>query len=209
MSRTSIREALRSLQAQGLVVGSGSTSRTTVADGTGDALRDAFGHLLLLQRVSLSDFIELRCVLEVAALERAARRPDQRQLDAARQELEQMRDLGIGVEAFDAADVRFHLALTAASGSAAIHLVMLAVRESIAGHLLEGLRAAPDQEATLRRLTREHAAILEATEAGDGVRAAVLVRKHIEAFYRRAVPQKNEAAPPLASPSGRARARRG
>lgn len=189
VSRASIREALRVLQAQGLVTGSGSTTRTTVADGTSGALRDALGHLLLLQRVSLEDFVELRCVLEVAALRRAASSPDERQLDAARRALEEMTSPGVSVEAFDAADVRFHLSLTAASGNPAIQMVMLAIRGSIAEHLLEALRVVSDQQATFRRLNGEHKAILAAVASGDGDRAAALVQRHIESFYRRVAQQ--------------------
>jgi GntR family transcriptional repressor for pyruvate dehydrogenase complex len=188
VSRASIREALRVLQAQGLVNGSGSTTRTTVAEGTGGALGDALGHLLLLQRASLKDFVGLRCVLESAALKAAASPPDERQLDPARRALEEMSSPGISVDAFDAADVRFHLALAAASGNAAIHLVMLALRESIAEHLLDTLRAVPDQPATFQRLTKEHNEILAAVASGHGDRAAALVQQHIQRFYRQAAP---------------------
>lgn len=201
VSRTSVREALRALQAQGLVIGSGSTSRTIVADGTGGALRDALGHLLLLQRVSFADFVQLRCVLESAAVKRAAERADQRQLDEARRALDAMTEPGVSIDAFDAADVRFHLALTAASGNDAIHLVMLAVRESIAEHLLEALRAVSDQKATLRRLTKEHRAILAAVESGEGERAATMVRKHIEGFYRSLEARSNGGSPHRVKPS--------
>ncbi len=189
VSRTTVREALRALQAQGLVAGGGSTStvRTTVATGpTSAPLRDALRHLVQLQRVSLADLVELRCALEGAALSRAAGDGDPARLAEARQALDEMAAPGISAEDFDAADVRFHVALVAASGNEALHLVMLAVRESVASHLLEalaGLRG--NTRPVLRALHAEHAAVLDAVEAGDGERAAELVRQHVLGFYGR------------------------
>jgi len=190
VSRTTVREALRALQAQGLVSGGGTTStvRTTVATGpTSAPLRDALRHLVQLQRVSLSDLVELRCALEGAAVARAAREGDPVRLAEARAALDEMGTRGVSAEDFDAADVRFHLALVAASGNEALHLVMLAVRESVASHLLEVLAGLRDARPTLRALHREHAAVLAAVEAGDGDRAAKLVREHIMGFYGRVI----------------------
>jgi DNA-binding FadR family transcriptional regulator len=95
-----------------------------------------------------------------------------------------MRDPGIGIEDFDEADVRFHVALARASGNEAMHVVMQALRGAAARHLLEALRSLSDPRRTLRRLTREHEAILAAVAGGDGERAATLVDEHIRGFYR-------------------------
>jgi GntR family transcriptional repressor for pyruvate dehydrogenase complex len=188
VSRTTVREALRALQAQGLVSGGGTTStvRSTVAAGpTSGPLRDALQHLVQLERVSLRDLVEMRCALEGAALARAATEGDPARLAEAREALDAMGARGVSAEDFDAADVRFHVALVAASGNEALHLVMLAVRESVASHLLAALTGGRDTRATLRRLHAEHAAVLEAVEAGDSDRAADLVRQHIMGFYGR------------------------
>ncbi len=95
-----------------------------------------------------------------------------------------MRRPGIGVEEFEEADVRFHVALVRASGNEAMHLVMQVLRETVARHLLDFLRAQPDTGATLARLTDEHAAILAAVERGHATRASALVSAHISGFYR-------------------------
>src|SRR6266545_577875 len=142
VSRASVREALRALQAQGLVTRGGAPGRAVVAG-------------------------------EVAA---------PAGLEEAREALAQMSG-EMTIEAFDEADVRFHVALVRASGNEAMHLVMLALRRAVARHLLEALRAQRDRRATLGRLTREHAAILKAVEAGNADRAAALVDRHIRGFY--------------------------
>lgn len=70
-----------------------------------------------------------------------------------------------------------------ASGNEAMHLVMLALRDAVARYLLAALRASDDPRSIVRRLVREHEAVLAAVEAGDGDRAAKLVEAHIRGFY--------------------------
>lgn len=186
VSRTTVREALRQLQAQGLAVAAGPTAPLRVVAPeqlSAGPVREALGHLMRLGRVPQGDLLELRCALECAAVEGAAGRRPAPDLTAPSAELEAMRAAEHDLVAYDAADVRFHLALVTASGNEAIGLVMLAVRDSIASYLLDALRAVRDPPATTRRLTAEHAAILEAVAARDPERASALMRDHVLSFY--------------------------
>jgi len=201
VSRTTVREALRKLQAQGLAVAAGPTAPLRVPApeqlGTGP-VRDGLVHLLRLGRVPLGDLVELRCALESAAVAAAATNAAAAPtaagdapaapapLDRARAAIDEMRAAAGDPEAFEQADVRFHMALVAASGNGAIELVMLAVRDSISAHLLDALRAERTPERTAVRLIRQHEAILAAVEAGDARDADQLVRDHVMAFYRAA-----------------------
>ena len=77
VSRTSVREALRALQAQGLVVVAGANAPLRVAGAesfSNDTVRASLTHLLRLGRVPLADLVELRVALEAAVAEAAARR---------------------------------------------------------------------------------------------------------------------------------------
>ena len=190
VSRASVREALRALQAQGLVSSTGSPSRTVVAEGAGAHARDAMITLLRLNGVGLDDLMGFRSLLESGALAAAAHRRDPEWLGEARQALEDMRQPGIDVEEFERADVRFHVALVRASGNQAMHLVMQVLRQTVERHLREVLEAQPDLRAALGRLIDEHAAILAAVERGHAARASALVSAHISRFYRA------ESAPP-------------
>ena len=107
--------------------------------------------------------------------------------------LEEMADPEISVETFDEADVRFHVALVRASGNEAMHLVMVAVRDAVARHLLEALLGLRNPRRTLRELHAEHEAILAAIEAGNGGDAAKLVERHIRRFYRSVAPAGGDA----------------
>ena len=190
VSRTSVREALRALQAQGLVVVAGANAPLRVAGAesfSNDTVRASLTHLLRLGRVPLADLVVLRVALEAAVAEAAARRRPRPDLGPAQAQLAAQYEAGLDVEAFEEADVRFHLALAIASGNRALELVMIAVRDSVASHLLEALRALPDPAATLDRLRVEHAEILAAVEARDGGIAAELMRDHILGLYQEAL----------------------
>ena len=58
------------------------------------------------------------------------------------------------------------------------------LRSAISSHLGEALSEESDVAATIKRLTREHEAILKAVEDGQGERARTLMTKHIRSFYR-------------------------
>lgn len=184
VSRASVREALRALEAQGLITAGGAPVRAVVAGAVDGPASNALVNLLRLNAVSLRDLVDFRCTLEAAALRLVAAEGEPGRLEEARRALGEMRADDISVEAFDDADVRFHVALVRASGNEAMHLVMLALRNAVARHLLGALRSQRDGRATLGRLAGEHEAILAAVEAGDGERAAELVTDHIRGFYK-------------------------
>jgi GntR family transcriptional regulator, transcriptional repressor for pyruvate dehydrogenase complex len=186
VARTTVREALRALQAQGLVVAASPTAplRVVTPEGLAEGpARDALTHLLALGQVGLDDLVGLRLALEGAAVGAAARAATRPDLAPARAEVVAMRNAGRDLVAFEAADVRFHLALAAASGNEAFLLVMHAVRHSMAAHLLGVLQALDDPVPTLEELTTEHEAILQAIERGHASKAEELVRHHVARFY--------------------------
>jgi GntR family transcriptional repressor for pyruvate dehydrogenase complex len=188
VSRTSVREALRALETQGLLSSTGRTSVRWVSVPTGDGpLRTALSHLVSLGEIELGDLIEVRCALEGAALTLAAQHPEAATMSTAEEALREMQSLdGSGLDRFDSADVRFHLALTEAAGNRAIHVMMLAIRDEIGRHLRGALSRLADRDAVLARLGSEHANILRAVRNGEGAAAAKLVRDHITSFYQQA-----------------------
>jgi DNA-binding FadR family transcriptional regulator len=182
VSRSTIREAVRILQAKGLLSGGDtvSTARPRVSDAlVSTSASEALENALRLGRIPLTDLVELRQVVEGAAVSGASTEC----LDDARAALEIMRAPGVGVAAFHDADVRFHICLAGAGGNTAFSLVMTALRDAIAGHLRDALAAVPDPGPVLARLAAEHAAILDAVDGGAPDRAAALVRAHIWNFY--------------------------
>src|SRR4051812_6735853 len=191
VGRTTIREALRSLQTKGLAVASGPTSplRVVAPDAlTTEPLRDTLVHLLRLGRVPLDDLIGLRRALEGAGAADAAVRDPKPDLTAARDQIAFQRAAGTDLEAFETADIRFHLELVRASGNEALTIVMLAVRDTVSAALLSHLEGLADPVPTLQQLIAEHETILEAVIDGDGERARRLSGEHLRRFYSARAP---------------------
>ncbi|KYF78016.1 hypothetical protein BE20_01135 [Sorangium cellulosum] len=184
VSRATIREALRHLQAQGLLASRGRTSPMQAAspDAAVDRFCEALTHVVQLRNVSLPDLIELRVAIETAAMTRSAAAPVAAHLDEARAALEEMAREHISPTDFYDVDIAFHAALVAASGNQALSLVMVAVKDSIRLHLEEALRAR--SFAAIRpRVVEEHRALLRAIERGNAKSGATLLRAHLSEFY--------------------------
>jgi DNA-binding FadR family transcriptional regulator len=142
---------------------------------------EALTHIVQLERVSLPDLIELRTAIETTALARAAAAPIGERIEEARAAQAVMDRAEVQPAEFRQADVAFHVALVAASGNRALHLVMLAVKDAIRLHLGEALRSR--SFAKVRpRLVEEHRAILKAVERGAGQAAGNQLRQHL-GFY--------------------------
>lgn len=186
VSRTSVREAIRVLEAMGVVrsgVGSGPDAGTVVISDPTAALGSALRLHVATQHLPVADIVETRVLLESWAAARA--RPDAPVLDAAAAMLDDM-DAGPNVEDFLELDVRFHLALADAAGNAVVSAMMGSLREAIQGYAGKLTANLPDWDATAARLRSEHRGILEAIRKGDGNHAAELVAAHIEGYYREA-----------------------
>jgi len=183
VSRTTLREALRHLQAQGLLAPRGRTLPMRPADPEAalSRFREALSNVVQLRDVSLPDLIELRLAIETTALVRAAQAPVSERLAEARTALEVMREPRVTQAAFYEADVEFHGALVAASGNQALWLVMLAVKDSMRQYLDQTMRARSFSKLRTQ-VVAEHERMLSAVEAGETKQIAALLRQHLE-FY--------------------------
>lgn len=187
VSRTSVREAIRILEAMGVVragVGSGPEAGTVVISDPTAALGSALRLHVATQHLPVSDIVQTRVLLESWAASHA--RPDSPELAGAAGLLEEMDVDGMAVDDFLALDVRFHLALADAAGNAVVSAMMGSLRESITGYASRLTANLPDWDATAARLRAEHHEILDAIQNDDGERAAKLVAAHIEGYYREA-----------------------
>jgi len=187
VSRTSVREAIRILEAMGVVragVGSGPEAGTVVISDPTAALGSALRLHVATQHLPVSDIVQTRVLLESWAASHA--RPDSPELTGAARLLAEMDADGMAVDDFLALDVRFHLALADAAGNAVVSAMMGSLRESITGYASRLTANLPDWDATAVRLRSEHHEILDAIRNDDGERAARLVAAHIEGYYREA-----------------------
>jgi len=184
VSRNSLREALRVLEALGTIqaaTGSGPRSGTILTAAPEQALTLALNLQLATSHVEHSHVYEVRLLLETWAAEHSD--PERGDWDSAERLLKLMDDKETAVADFLHLDAEFHVLLSRAAGNPLISTLMDAMRTSIADHTLARAQALPDWEATATRLRSEHRGIFEALRGGERTRAAELVRRHIRGYY--------------------------
>ncbi|MEV1293645.1 GntR family transcriptional regulator [Pseudonocardia sp. NPDC049635] len=188
-SRQAVREALRVLQAQGVIrsqVGTGTDSGTVVVPAPARALGRVLQLHLAVDSFPVVDVTEARVMLERFSASLAARRRTAADLLALTAELDAM-DADLGPEEFSDADIAFHVLIAGAAGNRLVNELTVAIRESVRGVLLDAMRAQGDWAALRERLRAEHRQIHAALTDGDRARAADLIEAHIRAFHGRLV----------------------
>ena len=184
VSRSSLREALKVLEALGTIqaaTGSGPRSGTVVTAAPEQALALALNLQLATSHVEHSHVYEVRLLLETWGAEHSD--PDRVDWDSAERLLQLMDDVGTPVADFLHLDAEFHVTVSRAAGNPLISTLMDALRTSIADHTLARAQALPDWETTAARLRSEHHAIFDALRRGDRMAAAELMRQHIRGYY--------------------------
>jgi GntR family transcriptional repressor for pyruvate dehydrogenase complex len=184
IGRSSAREALRVLEARGLLVGDGRGS-LVVADPV-TTLNGSIEMLLDLQRGTVRDVYEVRRMIEVENAALAAARRTDDQLELMNGALAEQRDASCAqrdgrggpgdVQAIMEADVRFHMVIAAASSNP----LSLTIMEGIQ-RLLRGAQIAVGSISGLSETSvREHQAILNAIAEGNPGLAHAAMREHLE-----------------------------
>jgi len=187
VSRASVREAIRVLEAMGIVrttVGSGSEAGAVIVADPSAALTAALRLHLATSHFLIADIVATRVLLESWAVQIAAASPDRGQYAHAHELLDAMDDAGLSPDEFHLLDAEFHVELTRQAGNVVIGAVMTSLRQSIQSYVLAAVPALPDWLAMARKLRREHRQILAAVSEQKGADAARAVTRHIEGFYR-------------------------
>jgi GntR family transcriptional repressor for pyruvate dehydrogenase complex len=179
VSRLTVREAMRALEARGLVA-SHKGRRPIVRTPNGDLAGDFFRTAIRRDPSALFELLELRLAIEVHSAHAAAlgcSRAAVRELEAAVAAMEALEDEPRAQEAFHDADVRFHDALAAATGNAMlVEPLRTSRRRSWQGRVRDGR--------PLRPVVEAHRTILDAVVAQDPAAAADAMRAHLLATER-------------------------
>lgn len=183
VSRSAVREAIKVLQAQGIITtGAGPAHGTRIATSPSAA----FGRMLRLHlALGSTDFGELtdtRVVLERAAVSAAARRATPEALEAARTLAWRM-TLVTGSREFNQLDTDFHVALAVVGANRLISDFTVAIRQAVAPVIRDAQTTLTDWEALRRRLATEHLEILAAVTEGREADAADLTERHIRGAH--------------------------
>ncbi|WP_353809714.1 FadR/GntR family transcriptional regulator [Agromyces sp. SYSU T00194] len=176
VSRSVVREAIKLLEAMGLVVsrqGSGSYVRKE----TGPAVSRLLSLSVSPGRDAVAELFKFREVLEMSAAKWAADHATDADLDEIAEILEQNRAAvraGDG-EAFTSTDWKLHSRIAEASRNRYLAVVLTAVREM--QH--DVVRMLGDDVGSAERAAGEHAEIVASIRAHDPERARVAAREHI------------------------------
>lgn len=175
-SRSAVREAIKVLQAQGVVTSAtGPSGGTRVGAGQGMA----FGRMLklhvALEAVSFAELTETRVVLERAAATAAIGGTGLDEVERLAAEMVGVTDAAN----FNELDTAFHLAIAAMGENRLIRDMTIAIREAVADRILSAEERLADWEGLRRRLVSEHDGIVQAIREGDAHRAADACEAHI------------------------------
>jgi GntR family transcriptional repressor for pyruvate dehydrogenase complex len=175
VSRTSVREALRALETQGLII-----SRTGmgnfVADLPVETLVAPLAKLLIEEKSALADIFELRKLIEphIAAL--AAERATKSDIERLKKFLDDQRDQVQQGETGVDADTQFHFAIGKATQNHALEKLVSGLMEVLSHSREESLQTAGRRQASLD----SHRAIVTAIESHDEEEAREAMLRHIQ-----------------------------
>jgi GntR family transcriptional repressor for pyruvate dehydrogenase complex len=183
VSRVSVRDALRMLEAYGLIeVRVGARGGAFVTAPAPNLVGEGMAHMLLLASVAPSDVTELRLIFELALLPLACERrteEDLEELDVICDRAEATLQAGTYDVALSA---EFHTRLAEATHNTAIALFA----ESFQGLLLASLRHAQRVAPEMGKAgLLEHRAIVDAIRARDADAARTIMSEHLERTARR------------------------
>jgi GntR family transcriptional regulator, transcriptional repressor for pyruvate dehydrogenase complex len=173
VGRSSVREGLRMLESRGVIrsVGNG----TFVVAELRSPLNRSLALLLSLEEGNLRELYELRRMLEGEAAALAAARRSDEDLASMAAAVEDMAQGLDDRDAYASADVRFHVAVAAATGNRVALHAMHAIRELLE-RALEQVYGIPGSAA---RSLEQHREILGAIRAGDAEEARGRMRRHL------------------------------
>ena len=166
VSRTPVREALRMLATEGLLVPHPGGGHVAMHVGERD----------------MHDAVEARVAIETLAVRFAAQRADSAQLDeidAINRRARRALEAGLIGETMEA-NQAFHHALAAATGSRLVEFLLARIYEYLlVSRVLDGVKAQRAAFQEMSRFVTEHEAIAAAIRAGDGDLAAESMAQHL------------------------------
>jgi DNA-binding FadR family transcriptional regulator len=183
VSRLTVREATRTLQARGLLeITQG--RRPTVAAPNGALLGDFFETAVRRDPRALLDLLDVRRALEVHIAVLAARRATKGDVADMEMSIAAMRAAEDESEAFHAADVRFHENLAAASGNRLLVFLIEALAGPLRASRLRSFAGHRARGGGIEDVIQQHQRILDAVEARSARAAAQAMRDHLEQTER-------------------------
>lgn len=203
ISRTSVREAVRVLDAMGLVrtaTGSGPRAGAIVISEPSVALAWALRMHVATKALPVADIVSTRLMLETGAARRAhgpqgktgAERDEV--LDRAGALLDRMDDPQMPAPDFHRLDAEFHVLLSGLGGNIVVETMMSSLREATVGYVQETVAGREDWPEVRATLQVQHRAVLAAYRDADMETTVAALREHILWFSTLALEDEEQEA---------------
>lgn len=177
VSRTVIREAMKVLEAWGLVeIGRGRGRGAVVASNSLRVYSNIMSMASRQQKTTLRELMEVRQVLEVAIAGMAAERATDADRAAMRRALDLMHSTPDKAEGYVDADLAFHRALADAAHNTLLNFILDSVAELSRLSRQVSFRGPQRVEVAIAA----HEAIYRAVAAGDPDAARAAMRRHLD-----------------------------
>lgn len=177
-SRLALREALRALEKEGMIVikrGSGGGAFVADFDNALRALLDSLNTVVKLGQAKSAHLTEVRAILEPEITRLATIRATPANIKAIEDVvLAQEKELQSG-ELSRKLDMEFHRRVAEAANNPVLNIVVNAVNESIRDAIFRSKRSMEMRT----RVVRYHRNILEALQSGDAARAKAVMTEHV------------------------------
>lgn len=184
VSRSTVREALRSLDVMRLIErvpgsGGGTFVRAVGAEQFSDTFRDSMQLLLDAGEVQEDQIVDVRSMLEVPACRLAALNRSDEDLREMWKIIDQEKSISIDAPQVPELDRRFHVGVARASGNHLLAALVDALHRSV--RPVDHLDLRPEVG---RATVQQHIALVEAIQDGDPDSAAHALEGHL-AYLRR------------------------
>lgn len=186
VSRPSLRESLRVLEALGLVDirrGGGADGGAALLGTPGPGFVNLLKLQLALGQFDQTDVLETRLALETWSAREASLRAAADDHDDLAAILDSMDDPDVTTAEFNRLDTAFHVRIAESTGNALTAHLMQSLRVAINRQMIEAYARLDDWRETARTVRLEHRELLEAIRSGRPDDAVRLMTQHITDFY--------------------------
>ncbi|GAB2660583.1 FCD domain-containing protein [Prescottella soli] len=184
VGRSSVREALRVMEALGLLkaqTGSGPNAGAMIVSRPTGGMTMLMRMQVAAHGFPVSDVVQTRLVLESEVMRALAQAPSA-DLATAVELLDSMDEPTLTADEFLVLDAQFHVAMADAAGNQVIAATMAGLRASIESYVVAGVDLAA-WPTTCTRLRHEHRGLVEAVTKGDAPLAQKRIVDHITGYY--------------------------
>ena len=174
VSRSSIRDAIRSLEAVGLLEPRQGVG-TVVRDVSADAVVTPVASVLLQKRKVINELLDVRMIIEPALASRAALHASPEQIAEMVEILNRQEQKISQGELATEEDSNFHYAIALAANNSVMLILVHVLMDSLREMRERSLQAGGRQERSLAA----HRRILAAIKQGDAATAEAAMRRHL------------------------------